>query len=271
MRNLKQKSAMAGLTLVEVLVTIGILGVLAALLAPAIQAAREAARRAECASHLRQIGIALANYHESFTTFPIGCRDNRGLQIAWSAPLLPFLDEHDAWAAFDPSAAYNSLANRHSASTVIATYLCPSATTADDRHGPTSGDVNENGAWEPGDDLAWTDYGGMFGVGDPRLPLGNGVMIYEQAIPATQISDGLTRTIIVGEDAGRGLALHGTWADGQNVFDQTGPVCRTQNNELFSDHPRGAGVLLCDGSARLLAESIELTVLFALCTRAEGD
>lgn len=261
----------AGLTLVELLVTLAIIGTLVALLLPAVQAAREAARRAQCAGNLRQIGIALANYHEAFTTFPIGCRDNRGLQTAWSVPLLAFVEEQHVWHAFDPSAAYNSARNRIAAGTVVSSYLCPSTTTAPGRRGPTSGDVDGNGRWDPGDGLAWIDYGGMFGVGDPRLELGNGVMIYDEPIAAGQVLDGLSHTIIVGEDTGRSVTQHGTWADGQNVFDQTGPVGRTQNNELFSDHPHGAHALFCDGSVHMLSGSTELKVLFALCTRAMGD
>jgi prepilin-type N-terminal cleavage/methylation domain-containing protein/prepilin-type processing-associated H-X9-DG protein len=260
-----------GMTLVELLVAVSIIGVLVGLLLPAVQQAREAARLAHCKNNLRQLGLALAVYHDAFAMFPIGCRDNRGLQIAWSASLLPYLEEQDVAERFDPAAAYNSHTNRLAAGTVIAAYLCPSTTTAPERHGPTSGDVNGNGAWEPGDGLAWTDYGGMFGVGDPRLPLGNGVMLYEEAICARQISDGLSRTIIVGEDTGRGVAQHGTWADGQNIFDQTGPIGRTQNNELFSDHRGGAQALFCDGAVRLLSRNTEPGALFALCTRAGED
>lgn len=249
----------------------GIVGVLIGLLLPAVQGAREAARRAQCKGNLRQIGLALAAYHDAYAAFPVGCRDDRGLQIAWSAPLLSFLDGHNVARRFDPDSAYNSEANRLAAGTVIAAYLCPSTETAPDRHGLTSGDVNGNGAWDPGDDLAWIDYGGMFGVGDPRLPLGNGVMIYDVPIASRQITDGTSRTIIVGEDSGRGAAAHGTWADGQNIFDQTGPVGRTQNNELFSDHRGTAHALFCDGSVHLLSRSMEPRVLFALCTRAEED
>lgn len=270
-RALRFDRSRGGWTLVELLVTVSIIGTLVALLLPAVQSAREAARRTECANNLRQIGLALSSYHGAFATFPVGCRDDRGLQIAWSVPLLAFVEEQDVWRAFDPSAAYNSEKNRQAASTMIPVYLCPSTAADGRRSGPTTGDVNENGQWDPGDDLAWTDFGGMFGVGDPRLPLGNGVMIYDQAIAASQISDGLSRTILVGEDAGRDAAQHGTWADGQNVFDQTGPVGRTRNNELFSDHRAGAQALFCDGSVHFLSQSMELRSLFALCTRANGD
>ena len=71
-----------GFTLVELLVTISILGILVALLLPAVQQAREASRRVQCANHLRQIGIALSSYHATHRRFPVGCRDNRGLQHA---------------------------------------------------------------------------------------------------------------------------------------------------------------------------------------------
>ena len=259
-----------GLTLVELLVTMGIVGALFALMLPAVQSVRESARRAECQNNLRQIGIALANYHEALHSFPVGCRDNRGLQIAWSASLLPFLEEHDVARTFDPGAAYNSHTNQPAAGTPISLYLCPSTSTPE-RIGPTSGDVNENGRWDPGDDLAWIDYGGMFGVGDPRLPLGNGTMIYEEPIAAEQITDGASHTILVAEDAGRGANMHGTWADGQNIFDQTGRIGGTRNNEVFSDHAGGAHAVFCDGSVHMLSETTYLRVLFALCTRAEAD
>ena len=171
----------------------------------------------------------------------------------------------------DANHAYNSFENRAAGSVTIPTYLCPSTTTATDRRGPNSGDINGNDAWDPGDDLAWIDFGGMFGVGDPALDFMNGVMIYERPISTRDIVDGLSRTIIVGEDSARGTRFHGQWINGQNIFDQTGAINRAQNNELFSDHPGGVQVVLCDGSVHFLSEDIEVSTLFALCTRALGE
>jgi prepilin-type N-terminal cleavage/methylation domain-containing protein/prepilin-type processing-associated H-X9-DG protein len=260
-------------TLIELLVVIAIIGVLVALLLPAIQAARESARRSSCANHLRQIGVALNNYHSRAKEFPIGCAVCSGkgaLRLAWNVGILPYLEEKRVGELFDVQTRFDSMTNRTAAGTVINTFLCPSTATTN-RPGPTTGDVNGNGTWEPGDDLAYTDYGGMFGWGDPKLPLGNGVMIYERSISAKQITDGLSHTIIVGEDAGRGQGMNSAWADGQNIFDQTGAINYTQNNELFSDHRGGAQVAYCDGSVHFLADTISNETLRSFCTRALGD
>jgi prepilin-type N-terminal cleavage/methylation domain-containing protein/prepilin-type processing-associated H-X9-DG protein len=262
----------AAFTLVELLAVIAIIGVLLALLLPAVQGAREAGRRTACQNNLRQIGLALNQYLESKRVFPIGCVGctvNPHHQIAWSVYLLPNLEQASVRELFDDRAAYNSAANRESVRTVIPVYLCPSTATQPDRNGPTTGDVNGNGQWDPGDDMAYIDYGGMFGVGLPSLPFQNGTLIYERAISAMQVRDGLSQTIIVGEDTGRGGAnpFNGTWANGQNIFDVTGAINRTQNNELWSDHKGGVNTVFCDGSVHFLSEAMDTNVLFALCTR----
>ncbi|HTQ40540.1 MAG TPA: DUF1559 domain-containing protein [Pirellulales bacterium] len=273
-----------GFTLVELLVVLAIIGVLVALLMPAVQGAREAARRATCLNNLRQIGVGLHHYNAAKREFPIGCICCNSVpgcsaplrQIAWSAYLLPYIEEKHAWEIFDTTQPYNSAANHEAARTIIATYLCPSTVRAPQRTGLTTGDVNGNGQWDPGDDLAYIDYGGMFGhppslagyAMEGNLVLGNGAMIYEKAISVQQITDGLSQTILVGEDSGRGPLLNGEWVDGQNIFDVTVAINRSQNNELWSDHAGGVNVAFCDGSARFLSEAMQTSVLFALCTRA---
>ena len=93
-------------TLVELLVVIAILGMLVALLLPAVQAAREAARRSQCSSNLHQIGIALQSYHGGQQTFPPGCTNKGAQQLAWSLYLLPYLEEQNVRAMFNTSLAY---------------------------------------------------------------------------------------------------------------------------------------------------------------------
>ena len=273
-----------GFTLVELLVVIAIVGLLVALLLPALQASREAARRSGCVNNLRQIGVGLLAYHDALGTFPPGLIDRKtganpkGRQLSWNVLLLPFIEEQNVSNLFATSAAYNSAVNRAAGGTVIPTFLCPStAYMAADRKGPTTGDINGNGIWNSGDDLAFTDYGGNFGFSGLSKPDMNGVLIYERAIPVSQIADGTSYTIIVAEDTGRGAAFDGQWANGENIFDASGPIndrslppYRRQDNEMWSDHPLGVQVLFCDGSARFLFEQMDLETLAALCTRA-GD
>lgn len=255
--------------MVELLVVIGVLAVIVALTMPAIQAARESGRRSQCMNNLRQIGLAAAGYQSVWGAWPAGCVENRGRQLSWNVFLLPYLEQEQVWKQFDTGQRYDSEANREAGGTVIPAFLCPStALYANDRHGDTVGDRNGNGRWDPGDGLAFTDYGGMFGCGAPGQKFMNGVMVYDLAIRPAMVLDGLSNTIMVAEDSGRGVIFNGQWANGQNIYDQTGGINVQQNNEIWSEHPGGAQVLLCDSSVTFLKESISNQVLFALCTRA---
>jgi prepilin-type N-terminal cleavage/methylation domain-containing protein/prepilin-type processing-associated H-X9-DG protein len=270
----RHSAARRAFTLVELLVVIAIIGILVALLLPAIQAAREAARRAQCKNNLRQIGIGLHNHLEARRAFPMGCTGcvpTGGRQLAWSMFLLPYIEEQAVYKALDETKRYDSAANKNGGSKIVSLFLCPSTTTAPDRDGFTTGDVNANGSWDSGDDLAYTDYGGMFGWGDPNLPYMNGIMIFDKRISAARVIDGLSHTIAVAEDTGRGANKQSSWIDGQNCFDQTKRLNFTQNNEMWSDHPGGVHVALCDGSVQFLAEETAMPVVGALCTRAGGE
>ena len=101
-----QKHAHRGFTLVELLVVIAIIGVLVAMLLPAVQAAREAARRTKCSNNCRQLGVALHNYHDTFNVFPLGVLQNDLSKefgyprLTWSIHLYPFLEQKAIYDRF---------------------------------------------------------------------------------------------------------------------------------------------------------------------------
>lgn len=140
-----------GFTLIELLVVIAIIAVLIALLLPAVQQAREAARRTQCRNHLKQLGLALHNYHDVHPTFPAGyysypTRDGSGPTSAaidpqtwdgapgwgWGSALLPYLDQGNLAAQLDSRTPIWSSPHREAIATTLPVFLCPSASGGDE-------------------------------------------------------------------------------------------------------------------------------------------
>lgn len=255
-----------GFTLIELLAVLAILGVLVALLLPAVQAAREAARGISCGSNLRQIGVGLHAYHEVHECFPPGgielrlyWRDVSRRQLAWSAFLLPYLEQKALHQRIDFGKPFDGPENAVAAAEEVPTYLCPSVTRS-------SNLVEGRGA---------CDYGGINGerISGPNNPP-KGTMLYDQAIRIAEIPDGTSTTLIVSEDASWS---DGQWINARNVFDQAyainyrPPPGEYVENEIRSKHPGGANALFCDGSARFLGEKMDLKTLAAICTRQGGE
>jgi prepilin-type N-terminal cleavage/methylation domain-containing protein/prepilin-type processing-associated H-X9-DG protein len=125
-------SRLRAFTLVELLVVIAIIGVLVALLLPAVQAAREAARRMQCSNNERQIGVALHNYHDTYQVFPINYRPNGETFQAnystwsWMQGILPYVEQGNLYNNLVPAAPMALPGNTLAAETAIKTYLCPS-------------------------------------------------------------------------------------------------------------------------------------------------
>lgn len=271
-----QSSLRRGVTLLELLLVVAIIGALVALLMPAVQSARETARRTTCQNHLRQIGIALHVYHDAHSQLPVGCLEKRvprtnphGRQLAWSAVLLARLEQVAVWQAIDFNAAFDSTENALAAASVISAYLCPSTarlaagrgTTLVENPLPAEGKLNSAAA---------IDYGGIYGAAQ-TAPSANGVFLYDRAISFREVTDGTSNTLAVAEDTGRGWLMDGQWINGENIFDVSSGINTQQNNEIWSDHPGGAMALWCDSRVTFLDESLDLRVLRAICTRAGGE
>ncbi len=250
-----------GFTLVELLVVIAIIGILVAMLLPAVQQVRESARRALCLNNLRQIGIALQNHHSSHGEFPVGgtsfqtTLNPADTQIAWSAFLLPFIEQGNVHEGIDFQTNFNSVGNSDAAAAIISVYVCPSS-----RRG-----------FELSSSRGPIDYGGIFGerITSPNDPP-KGLMIYGEALSHSDITDGSSNTLIVAEDSD---FSDGQWINGRNLFDQAFPINAAPSfeNDIRSNHPGGANGTFADGSCHFFSEDIDLEALAAICTRGGGE
>jgi prepilin-type N-terminal cleavage/methylation domain-containing protein len=121
-----------GFTLVELLVVIAIIGILVALLLPAVQQAREAARRTQCLNNLRQAGLAILNYESARSTLPAGsyidapCCNNLKTYSGWTVEILPYMENKQLQALYDPNISVGSDEARAFRETFVGAYVCPS-------------------------------------------------------------------------------------------------------------------------------------------------
>jgi prepilin-type N-terminal cleavage/methylation domain-containing protein len=215
----------SGFTLVELLVVIAIIGVLVSLLLPAVQAARESARRTQCANNLKQIGLAIHTYHDAKKKLPSSVRPYASFTIRAGAfvQLLPYIERGDLFDQYDVSVTWSHPNNLPVSSARVATYECPSSPSVGGKdHNPDG--VAPSTPWTPL--VANGDYGASLGVHPgldeigagltPVVPVQasdalastnekptNGMLPKNSALNFGHVTDGLTYTIAVIESAGR--------------------------------------------------------------------
>lgn len=197
-----------GFTLIEALVVVAVVGILIALILPAVLAAREAARLAWCVNSLNQIGMALANYDSANMSYPPGynsAHDARGNDNGpgwgWSALMLPYLDTSVAYNSINLGLAIENPANLSCRMLPFGNFLCPSDTVppswpAVRRDTATGAEV------PPICLLASGNYVGMYGIGDPGFD-GEGVFFRDSHVSPRDIADGTFQTILIGERSHR--------------------------------------------------------------------
>jgi len=212
-------------TLVELLVVIAIIGILVALLLPAVQAAREAARRSQCTNNLKQLGLAAQNYHSAMREFPPGSERDESVgpsqdpRFSPHARLLPYLEQQPLYDQLNWNLGWEADVHRVVREAEVPSFRCPSTPETKSAY------YYENGNWIPGPGEAISHYVGITGakgfvVGTPssaRLKYDwesrgghggfalNGIMIHVEVgdafIPASRVTDGLSNTLLMGEMA----------------------------------------------------------------------
>jgi len=297
-------------TLVELLVVIAIIGVLVALLLPAIQAAREAARRTHCINNLKQIGIAMHLYHDANGTLPAG---GRGCCFgSWAVYLLPFLEQGNYYGTWTDG-NYTALSNREFITQRVDGYTCPSDMPAISSITQNIPIPNHNYGVNYGNTVyGQHDFQGVQFMGAPfgnvMNPDPHNARPFHGYIPFKRIADGLSNTVLSselvqgqsGDLRGRILGFSGgsaitAWntpnpslpdimAAGlcnPNPGDPLNPPCSTQNatsptnNPRYlaarSRHPGGVNTAMLDGSVSFYTDSVALQVWRAMFTTEGQD
>ena len=298
------RSSRRGFTLIELLVVIAIIAILIALLLPAVQQAREAARRTECKSKLRQMGIALHNYHDTFNAFPPGWiavdpatrrpSAQGGVNGAgWGTMILPMIDQAPLYTSYNANVALEDPLNKTFRESQLSIFKCPS-----DPQPPTF-DIAEDG--NPTNiicKLAIANYVGVFGTTSiddcenaagtaPVLPSGQckgeGVFFHNSKVRIADITDGTSNTLIAGErKTNVQLKWYSTWSGRVagaeeacqrilGTLDHPPNDAHQHFDDFSSHHVGGAHFVLGDGHTRFVSENIDRSVFQSLATISGGE
>jgi prepilin-type N-terminal cleavage/methylation domain-containing protein/prepilin-type processing-associated H-X9-DG protein len=279
-----------GFNLVELLVVITIIGILIALLLPAVQAAREAGRRLQCQNNLRQLGIAFSDFEGANGGLPPRRHTSVPYQ-GWGPYLLDYMEQVAIGDRYDATKNFYDPVNQPWIKIPLAVFTCPSAPqqrmiTIIDQSNNATGAIGAAG-----------DY---FAANSVDADTVNCPALRDNANqPVAAISDGLSNTLLLAEFAGRpdhwimgrqqptnaGLQWAnwwGPWASYNSSIFKTwsadgmtpgGPCTVNANNNwgIYAFHPKGANVLLCDGSVHFVAETLDRDVFASLVTKVGGE
>jgi prepilin-type N-terminal cleavage/methylation domain-containing protein/prepilin-type processing-associated H-X9-DG protein len=300
----------SGFTLVELLVVIAILGVLVALLLPAVQYAREAARRVQCSNNLRQIGVGIHNFHDTMKVAPPGAVTGTtlrephtrfsiptGLDHGWGVFVLRFAENSPLADKYQWDKDWRSAENTLVRESRVPIFQCPSTPNPNRMDSITSGGLTLRAAvadYAPNNSVSTALFAAGF-ISPLTNKFPDGFLEVNESRGFGMCSDGLSNTLFICEDAGRparyrsrGKIVSGTcsgagWTDRNAeyithgyTFDGTSnpggyAVNVTNDNEIYSFHNGGAMVLFGDGSVRLLGEMVDINVVCRMITMSANE
>jgi prepilin-type N-terminal cleavage/methylation domain-containing protein len=286
----KTRHSRSAFTLIELLVVIAIIAILIGLLLPAVQKVREAAARIQCGNNLKQLGVALHNYHATYGGFPPARLSNAGGAISFGTLILPYIEQENLFRQYNLSADWTDVSNDSGINqTQPKLYVCPSAPAAPPRTAANKRGILDyppiNQLHRPNPFATYLPPGDSTYIG----VLGNNV--YRRV---TDILDGSSNTLALAEDAGRNqvwelgqqtgtLSESGAWANPADAIVVSGfnpatasipgPIAVNGANDqnVYAFHPGVAGGLFADGSVHWLSSSTSLDLLIALTTRSGGE
>jgi len=287
-----------GFTLIELLVVIAIIAILVALLLPAVQQAREAARRSQCKNNLKQIGLALHNYHDIYSLFPnVDSGIGGASGTSFFVSILPLIDQANTYTKMDLNVGNTNAANADFVKQNIPTYLCPTATFRREVGGACDGNRAPGTYAANVGSLEYSHYGASEQ---------NGALVFRNGLPGGKtsfrdITDGTSNTLLVGESAynlpsylfssgacnGQSRYSFTMWANGYptsvgfittNAFNprDTGPGTGSAYNSTWvyafrSEHVGMVNFVMADGSVRTISDTINSDLLDALASRDGGE
>lgn len=215
----------------------------AALLLPAVSQARQAARRTQSKNNLKQIALAMHNYHDVYNQFPPGgiYTSKQEPYNAWMTSLLPYVEQASLYSMIDSNEPWTSSSNQQAFKVVVPNYLNPNV-------GPENSTVS--------------GFGAAHYAGNSQLLLNNG------SVKLREIIDGTSNTIMAGEVGGSFMA----WGDPENRRDPAKGFGNAAN-QFGPAAPGIGGVQMClaDGSVRFISEDVDLPILKALATPGGGE